>query len=260
MGLPIPEGSFLSNQAWTGKQRHAVLNEKAAFTIFGSSKISGNRFRLRNETWIVTGVINDGDEDRSRVYVPSSIRGGEASALALMSTGNLDEAYIKNSVKTLGIRDGNFYYINLQTLCRLLWERAGIIPLLFFAFLFLSLLRPLIGRFREAWFTFKQELSLHYPGEIFQKSRKSVLMLVLFFLGLLFFPVLALLLFLYLASVCLPWQDIPSLTSLNLDLFYPHLVRIRNFEFISRIFFVLSLFFLALFFLGFNFQFSKKKM
>ena len=260
MGLPMLEGSFFSKQAWTGKLRHAVLNEKAAFTIFGSNKIAGNRFRIRNDTWIVTGVISDGNEDRSRVYIPSSTRNGEADALALTNSGGLDEAYIKNSVKTLGIRDGDFHYIDMGTQYCLLWNRVEVIPLLFFGFLLLSLLRPLVLRFREAWFNLKKDLNRHYAVEILKKKSKSVLRLTFFALTLLLFPGLTLFLFLRLASVCLPWQDIPSLASLNLDLFYPHLVRIRNFELISRGFFGISLIFLALFFLGFNIRFLEKKM
>jgi hypothetical protein len=264
LGLTMTEGSFFSKQAWTGKQRHGVLNEKAAFTIFGSSKIVGNRFRIRNDIWIVTGVINDGDEENSRVYIPSSIQGGEADALALTSSGGLDEAYVINSIKTLGLRDTHFSYINFQTFYRLFRDRAGIIPLLFISFLLLSLLRPLARKFREAWLATKNDLTRYYLREFLRKNPKSSLLLVFFTLSLFFFPILALFLFLHIASVCLPWQDIPSLASLylgslNPDLLYPHLVRIRNLELISRGFFGLSLVFLTYLLIGLNAWLLRKK-
>jgi len=247
--LTMLEGAFFSKQAWTGKQRHAVLNETAAFNIFGSSKIVGNRFRIRNDTWLVTGVISDGDEDRARIYIPSSVRGGEAGALAL---AGMDEAYVKNSLKTLGIQEANFRFINMETQCRFLWERAEVILLLFFALLFLSLLKPLIEKFRKARANLEKDLALLYPGELLLKSGKSMLKAGFLALGMALFPALALVLFLRLASVCLPWQDIPSLANLGQEFFSLQLARIRDFELISRFFFGLSLAFLVIFFVRFN--------
>jgi hypothetical protein len=245
LGFTMAEGSFFSRQAWAGKQRHAVLNETAAFTVFGSDKIAGSRFRIRNDTWLVTGVISDGDEDKARIYIPSSSRGGEANALVL--TGAADEMYVRNSLKTLGVQEGNFDYINLGTQCRLLWERAEAIALLFFAFLFLSLLKPLIGGFRKAHSAIKRDLTRLYSGELLQKRGKSVVRMVLYILGLVLFPTMALFLFLRLASVCLTWQDIPSLANLNRDFFSPQLSRIRSLEQVSRFFFGFSLAFLVIF-------------
>ena len=245
LGQNMPEGAFFSKQAWRGKQRHAVLNETAAFAIFGSANIVGSRFRIRNDTWLVTGVISDGDEDKARIYIPSSIRGGEADALAL--TG-MDEAYARNSLKTLGIQEGNFSFINMAALCGLLWERAEIIVLLFFAFLFLGLLEPLIGGFRKARSALKKDLTRLYPGELLQKHGKSFHKMVCFVLGLVLSPTLALLLFLRLASICLPWQDIPSLANLNPEFFPLRLPGIRILELVSRFFFGFSLAFLVIFF------------
>ena len=245
MGLDMPEGAFFSEQAWGGKQRHAVLNETAAFAIFGSANIAGSRFRIHYDTWLVTGVIGDGDEDKARIYIPSSVRGGEAGALAL---AGMDEAYARNSLKTLGIQEGNFSFINMAALCGLLWERAEAIVLLFFAFLFLSLLKPLIRGFRKARSALKIDMARFYPGELLQKRGKSFDKMVLFVLGLVLSPTLALLLFLRLASVCLPWQDIPSLANLNSEFFPLRLPGIHTLELVSRFFFGFSLAFLVIFF------------
>jgi hypothetical protein len=245
LGLNMPEGAFFSKQAWRGKQKHAVLNETAAFAFFGSANIAGSRFRLRNDTWLITGVISDGDVDKARIYIPSSSRGGEADALAL---AGIDETYARNSLKALGIQEGNFSFINMAVLCRLLWERAEAIVLLFLAFLFLSLLKPLTGGLRFALAALKKDLARLYPGELLQKQGKSFYRAALFVLGLVLFPTLALLLFLRLASVCLPWQDIPSMENLNREFFSFPLSRIRVLERVSSFFFGFSLAFLAIFF------------
>jgi hypothetical protein len=252
MGFTMVEGSFFSKQAWAGEQRHAVLNEKAAFTIFGSSRIVGNRFRIRNDTWLVTGVINDEDEDRAKVYIPSSVRAGEAEALALISSENLDEAYVKNTIKTLGIRDSDFNFINFGTQYGLLWDRVEVILLLFFSFFFMSLLGPLIMGFIEALTTMKNDLTRLYVEDILKKNQKTVFRLGLLGLSTIVFPGLALFLFLRLASVCLPWQDIPSLADLNKNLFFVQLARISKLEMISRFFFGFAFAFLGAFFIGFN--------
>jgi hypothetical protein len=243
LGLPIIEGSFFSARDWEGKRRQAVLNEKAAFDIFGSSNIVGNRFKIRNENWLVAGVIDDGDDEHSRLYVPSSIRGGGADALMVLtaSSAGIDEAYIKSSLKTLGIQERAYNFFNFGTIANLLWERAAIIPLLFFALFFLSLLRPLAFKFMAAFAVLKKELKRRYPEQIFCENRKIIIKPVLCAIGLALFPVSSLFLFLRLASICLPWQDIPSPAFINRELFYPHLQRLCDYELASRLLFFVSL-------------------
>ena len=241
-GFSLIEGSFFSKQAWDGKLRHAVLNETAAHAVFGSGNISGNRFKMGNDTWLVSGVICDSDETNSRVYVPSSISGGETSSLlVLMQPSNgFDETYIKSGVKALGIQGAGYGFFNLGTQTRLLRERVVVCLLVFFGLLFLSFLRPLALKFFRSLGVLKAEREGHYMKEIFSKSPRLIARPALFSVGLLLLAAAALFLFLRTASICLPWQDIPSLAGLNPDLFYPHLLRLRNLEFASRILFAIS--------------------
>ena len=241
--LPMIEGFFFSARDWEGKQRQAVFNEKAAFDIFGSSRVVGNRFKIRNAIWLVAGVIDDGDEDHCRVYVPSSVRGGGADALLALTapSGGVDETYVKNGLKALGIQEAAYNFFYFGTIANLLWERVAVILLLFFALLFLSLLRPLAHKFKTEFIVFKEELERRYPGQILSEDRKIILKPALYALGLVILPVLALFLFLRLASICLPWQDIPSLALINRDLFYPHLERLCDCELASSLLFFVSL-------------------
>jgi len=252
LGLAAVEGSFFSKQAWSGKLKHAALNEKAAFTVFGSSRIAGNRFRMGNDTWLVTGVIQDGDDDHCKVYVPSSVRGAQADTLlALMSpSGGLNEDYVRNSLKTLGIREGNFSFYNLGTRANLLWERVKVIPFLFFSLLFLGFLIPLAGKFKNSLATLRKEMDNRYPSEIFQKDRKIILQPVVIVPGMVILTALALFLILRFVSICLPWQDIPSLGGLDMDLIYPRLVRLRDYNMASMLLFGLSLVVMGIFFAG----------
>ena len=260
MGLSMVEGSFFSAQDWTGKLRHAVLNEKAADVIFGSYKVAGSRFRMRSsqtrniETWIVTGVIRDGYDEAPRVYIPSSVQhAGQVNALALVISGNInDETYVKNALKSLGIHDRNYSYLSFGAMRRLFGERILAVPLVFFSLLLLSLVKPLIGLLLSAVRVLKNDLKELYPGEILKKRGKSLVGVILPALGLVLSPVITLVLLVKLASMCLPWQDITTPGGLDRSLFYPYLARLFNLDMISFLFFLLSATALCLFFPALN--------
>jgi hypothetical protein len=157
------------------------------------------------------------------------------------SSAGIDEAYVKSSLKTLGIQERVYNFFNFGTITDLLWERAAVIPFLFFALFFLSLIRPLALKFMAAFAVLREELKRHYPEQIFGENRKIILKPVLYAIGLALFPVSSLFLFLRLASICLPWQDIPSLALLNRELFYPHLRQLCDYELASCLLFFISL-------------------
>ena len=272
MGYIMAEGSFFSKQAWTGKLKHAVLNEKAAFAIFGSSSIAGSRLQIGSgfgspnprstnlssfDTWLVTGVIADGDEDNAKIYVPSSVRGAEAVSLMALVSDTFDEDAIISSLKTLGIREGPFTFHKIGDQCRLLRERPQVVICLFFSLLLLSLLRVLAGAGKNAFVVLKGELKRRYAGEIL-RGGKTLIRPALLALALILVPLISLLLILRLTAICLPWQDISSLALLNRDLFYPRLAELRSLELVSRLLFGFSLVVLAVFIVSVNFGFEKK--
>jgi hypothetical protein len=242
------EGSFFSSQAWAGKLRHAVLNEKAAFEIFGSRNITGNHFKIQNDTWLVTGVIRDGNDNHSRIYIPSSLRNEKAGALAMIS-GIPDETYMKNSLKTLGVREGDFDYINFNTLIRRLWERIVVLIFCLTGFFILSMLKPLIILFNKTRKIIKIQMTQFYLLEIFQKNKKLILKGLFFTLGLVILPCFVLTLFINITAICLPWQDIVSIGKVNFSFFNSHLERIFIFELVSNSLFILSIVIICVFFI-----------
>ncbi|MCL2059166.1 MAG: ABC transporter permease [Oscillospiraceae bacterium] len=72
MGYPVANGGFFSKEAFLLGSREAVLNERAASALFGGGNLVGNSFILNNESWMVVGVIMDGDDGESNIYVPAS--------------------------------------------------------------------------------------------------------------------------------------------------------------------------------------------
>ena len=252
------EGSFFTYQAWAGKLKQAVLNEKAAFSIFGSNNVTGNRFKMKNDTWIVTGVIKDGDDDHSRVYIPSSVRGGEAFAFAMLSTDTLDETMIKNGLKKLEIRESDFYFYNFYAQIRRLCERVEILILCFTGLLFLTFIRPLALISSRNIKDIKAELERSYPGDIFLRNKKLIVKTVITIFGLVLFPGLALALFINTAAICLPWQDLPSINKLSINYFHFHLERMYYIELFSRILFFITIGIICFLLILINVKINKK--
>lgn len=124
MGYRMRNGGFFTESAWESNEKHAVLNEAAAFTVFGSGNISGATVRINGETWLVTGVIMDNDAEKANIYVPSGVTGGNIQSLmALMGNSGDGEAYVINGLKNLGIRDTNSDFINLSKAASAFTER-----------------------------------------------------------------------------------------------------------------------------------------
>ena len=240
------EGAFFPKQSWTGKQKHAVLNEAAANAVFGSGNITGSLFKLRGETWLVTGVINDRDNDTSRVYIPSSITGGSANSfLALLSvSAGYDETLIINSLKKLGIHGTSYDFINLDTQRNCLFERAYIIFLFILCFVLIFIMLVFINKFIHAFLLLKKELNNHYFAQVFKRNIKVILKPVWLGFPLLLSPILALTLLLRAVSVILPWQDIVSLKGKR-EIFYPYVDTLYNFDAVSFFIFIFSLIFLT---------------
>jgi hypothetical protein len=116
--------------------------------------------------------VKDKYDDICRIYVPSSVRGGEADAFAFSNNLEMDSAI--NSLKTPGIRENDFNFINFDLQIRLLSQRIWVLLLLFAGVLLLSLLKPLFSAFIKALKTLKKEMDRLYLGEILKNRCKSM--------------------------------------------------------------------------------------
>jgi hypothetical protein len=232
LGYAMVEGSFFSQQAWKGDERHAVLNGKAAFDLFGSIHAAGSQGNLRlktgDEIWIVTGVINDGDDENRRIYVPSPARGGKAVSLLARTdaVGGTGASYIRDSLKSLGVYDGGFEFFDLGAEIRFFWERAVVALMLLLCLLPAFLFPRALVKFRIAFSRLRGELKKRYLPELFCSSA-----FLKFLFSLPALPACAgaiLFLLLRTLSVCLPWQDLPSLGSLDPHAIYTGIALLRN--------------------------------
>jgi hypothetical protein len=253
LAYSMAEGSFFSKQAWKDRERHAVLNGKAAFDLFGSSRAVGSPLKIRGEIRIVRGVINDGDDENRRIYLPSSAfpaQGGKAVFLLARgdAAGGADASYIRDSLKSLGVYAGAFDFFDLGAEIRFFWERSAAALMLLSCLFPAFLLPPALGEFRTAFSRLRRELKRRYLSELLCSGGGTLLK---FLFSVLALPACAgaiLFLLLRILSVCLPWQDLPSLGSLDRRALYPGIAVLLNCGTASAILFCLFLVSLALVF------------
>jgi hypothetical protein len=154
---------------------------------------------------------------------------------------SFDETYIKNSLKSIGVREGDFDFINSNAHFKRLQERIIVLLLIFAVILLLAVLRHLLTKAKNAWKTIKSELSVSYLAEMLQRKRKLLIKNMVPVIGIAVIPVLLLIILISVISICLPWQDIVPVNKLNVSVFYYQLNRIYTLDMISRVFFVFSL-------------------
>jgi hypothetical protein len=236
-GFPLIEGSFFSKESWDKKQKHAVLNEKAAFDLFGGSRIAGSKIKILKEAWLVTGVIDDGDDETARIYAPSSVRGGRVSSLLALLDASKDETYVKTSLKTLGVHEGSFVFFRPRGRIRLFFERAFVSLGLLCCLLILRRLPGLWTNFKFFFGAVRKKREAQYPREVLQKNAP---LLAKTFLAALALPAsggILLFMLLKILSVCLTWQDLPPLEHIAADAFYPQFVSLTVLDTLDRVLF-----------------------
>jgi hypothetical protein len=230
LGYSMVEGSFFSRQAWKGAERQAVLNGKAAFDLFGSNRAAGSRVRIRNETWIVTGVINDGDDENRRIYVPSPVRGGKAVSLLARTdaAGESGVSYIRDSLKSLGVYEGGFVFFDMGAEIRFFWERAALALMLLSCLLPACIFPLALEKCGAAFSRLRRELTKRYLPELFCSGGFTLLGFLFFLLALPACVGAILFLLLRILSICLPWQDLPSLAALDPRALYAGIALLRD--------------------------------
>ena len=118
MGYATLDGGFFSKDSFDLGAHEAVLNEKAASTLFGGGKLAGNLLRLNDELWTVVGVVRDDDADSDNVYVPATcalISGGDAKSqttgavMALLKDySNAEAAAATEALASVGVSSNSF--------------------------------------------------------------------------------------------------------------------------------------------------------
>jgi hypothetical protein len=212
---PMLRGSFFTGTAEKGKNREAVLNETAAFRLFGGDNIAGRILTIEGAPWLVTGIMDDGEE-APRVYVPAAVKGeGPRALLALLNgAGGVDPVYVKNALMPLGIHETSHLFFDLSGVLRLCEERFALALRFFICALFCIIARRQSVFLKALVLRFKARLKQEYIGELIRKGRwkktGTVLRFSLSVLGLSGGALFCLTLLLQNLRICLGWRDMPS--------------------------------------------------
>ena len=171
-GHRLVAGGFFTNTAWNEQSRHAALNKPAAFALFGSTNIDGRTVTIHDQTWMVTGVIDDGSESLN-VYLPSSLTGGYARSLLIRTRGGQPGwSYTKSILAGFGIREGEYAFVNLSRVADTAGERLSLALKITFALAIALLSAKGFALVKAICSRLVEELDTRYPREIL-KARKA---------------------------------------------------------------------------------------
>jgi len=218
MGLQVVEGKFISNETWSVGSRYVVLNEPAAFRLFGSSDIIGNTMKLNGEVWMVTGIVKDGKKKDMRVYVPSSAITGTPEALMAKTEEGMGA--VRNSLRRLGIYEADCSVVDVMAVAQLFWQQFCVAIYFGIALLALLFNWVKISALRGYVELFKRRYKKLYLNELVVENRREFAQAasqgMLFLLGVLSF----LMLIRQILKMALVWKDIAPEIKYLTDYFF----------------------------------------
>ena len=118
MNHRLVHGRFFREYAVRYRHRVVVLNEYAAFELFGTTEATGNELIIHGSPYTVVGVIGDGDSDGLNIYVPMTLLGNTVETIAtnLALSPSLTDIGILNEWQRLGVDSGRFHFVDFGVL------------------------------------------------------------------------------------------------------------------------------------------------
>lgn len=241
-GYVLLDGGFFTKAAMDAKSKHVVLNETAAFRMFGSNRITGSTLRIGGEVWIIAGVVQDNDEDNANLYAPATVIGGQPEAVMVLLDSTITEAYAKNALKSVGIRDSGYDFVNLAKSAAAFGERFTVAWQAAVLAALLILLIEAGGKLMAAIRFYRDRIRELYLREVMARYRaataKTVCVMAAFIAGI----VAAMRLSLRILYTCLTWQEVAIVTGeLAAGDFAQKLVWLRDWQTVDCILFWLCI-------------------
>ena len=186
MPYPMLSGGFFSEDHQKRAAKVAVLNEKAAFDLFGGISVYGNEVKISGLNYTVVGVIRDDSAESLRVYIPISCTELRPNAfmIRLDASKGVSAEYVMNECKQAGISEARFDFIDLGT-------RAGRVEAMYlFAVMILAgvglafILRFIIMRLAGLIGRIRTESRQYYAISLVMRKPQ-------YFIGILLFAALA---------------------------------------------------------------------
>ena len=174
-GHRLVSGGFFPRSAWEGERRQAALNQTAAARIFGSTNIDGLTISIDGYVWIITGVVDDGDAEALNIYAPSSVTGGQARSLMIITQGGrAGRAYAASILAGFGIREGEYDFIDLSGAANIGTERFALSLKIALGLAVVLLGAKGVSVIKAICQSLAQDLALNYPQEILATRKMDI--------------------------------------------------------------------------------------
>ena len=114
VGYRLVAGHFLRPQYLLDRQQVAVLNEAAAFTLFGVSDPVGQLVSLGGVTYRVIGVIADNSaDDELHVYAPATLYDTHVREIVVNLALNAQHSpdYVISLLRSVGVSDSSHDFV-----------------------------------------------------------------------------------------------------------------------------------------------------
>lgn len=125
LGHTLKSGGFFTNKSQDNKKKVVVLNELAAYSMFGSNNIIGNTVQFKNQTYEIVGVISDKDDKSKNVYIPITLLDKKPQIVytVIDDKQGASKEVIINDFKKLGITTDNYLFNNFIAVNRVVKQR-----------------------------------------------------------------------------------------------------------------------------------------
>lgn len=238
MGYIALDGGFFTKNAMESNSRHIVLNETAALKMFGSSRVTGCTLKVNDETWIITGVIQDNDTKSLNLYAPAGIKGESVDSIMVLIDDTPTEEYVKNTLKSIGVYGDRYSYINLSKAAKAFSERFTVAWKAALSTIILFFITVSVGMLIDKFRFYRYKMRTLYFGELLAFYWKDLLKIMLGFITLAGGVTATLTLSLQILETCLTWQELKPITGeLTIGGFAQKLVWLRDYQIISNILF-----------------------
>ena len=172
IGLEEVKGRFFTEADWKLGNHYAVLNETAAFRLFGSNDIIGNTVKLDGEIFLITGIVKDAKEDEAVVYVAASTISGKPRALMVKTKEGAGA--VRNSLMQLAIFESNSKIIDLSAVSQSFWQQF-ITAVFAWGLLFtLGFAYRRLPKIKEHYTVMKLRYQTMYAKRLVKESRREL--------------------------------------------------------------------------------------
>ena len=176
---PVISGRFFSQAQHDYQNRVALLNEKAAFDLFGSSQASGSNCFLGGQPYVVIGVIQDADDKNRNIYIPGTCISEQAGMIMAKADNTAALMEIKAQLNRIGINETRYDFVSVSGLISIITGNITFIPLYLIVCILAAAIRIIICKLRRSWVSITQELKQQYFVDLFQQRNRSALRIIM---------------------------------------------------------------------------------